>query len=180
MAPPNAQRLMWHTDRGWACVSEWWKAVIVTVRYLRSLLNGDHGNPEWNGPGLLWLYLAFSSLVFYAAVPLAGLSLDPQDSLRLGTRSIIILGSNQSNFDNQVSIGIAEKAAARWQQGNPTTPQGSTIFYAPEDISSASNTFYDDEIQHIYEQQLETPQPHHLVLFWAAKLVREPMVTLGV
>lgn len=156
LAPSNAQGLMWHTDRGWGSISGWWNALAVCLRYFRALLNRRGGYPEWHGPGPLWFYLAFSSFIFYAAVPLAGLSMDTSDSLQLGTRPIVVVGTNQSSFDNQVSVNLGQAAYARWRQGNPTTPEGDTILYAPEGTIDASNTFYEDQIRGIYQKQLES------------------------
>lgn len=149
-APANANQLMWHADRAWGSVSGWWKASLVSMHFLR---HRKRKREQWQGPSGLWFYLASCSLIFFVAVPLAGLSMEPGPSVKLGERQVAIIGSNQSTFDTQQSVSIAQSADGRWRQGNPTTPQGETILYAPEAIRNASRVFLEDEARSIYNSQ---------------------------
>lgn len=153
LAPANAMQLMWHTDRAWGNLSGWWKALGAVYQYIRHRLVRREGAHVWGGPSLLWWYLALSSFLLYAGIPLAGLSMDPKEGLRLTDRNIIILGTNQSSFDTPSSNSVAERASSRWRQGNPTTPHGDTIFYAPEGTANVSSTYYDDYIQGVCGNQ---------------------------
>lgn len=87
---------MWHADKGWRSVGSWWKVLVLTIRWVminvkpQNIMSGARLN--WNGTGLLWFYLAFTTMVFYAAVPLAGLSLEPATSLQMGSRPIWVSG----------------------------------------------------------------------------------------
>lgn len=90
-----------------------WKVLVLALRYLRDNVKSRGRPVEWDGPGLLWLYLAFSSVLFYAAVPLVGLSLETGTALQLGKRPVMVQGTNQSTFDIQPSNNMAELASAR-------------------------------------------------------------------
>jgi hypothetical protein len=177
LALTRADQLMWHSDRAWGSLSGWWKALVCTFRYLGKRMSRRRGSSlvEWDGPRPLWYYLALSSILFYAAVPLSALSLDPKDSLWHSNRVITIFGTNQSTFDIRPSNSLAEQADGRWRQGNPTTPHGATIFYAPEGISNATTTFYEDAIQSIYASHLQNPAnpPNQTVAFFSGPEVSE-------
>lgn len=154
LAPSNAMQLMWHTDRGWGSVSGWWRALLEVWSLLRQKLSRgprSHHEHEWKGPSSLWWYLAFSSFLLYLAIPLAGLSMDPGEAYKLTDRLITILGANETNFDSKLFNAITVEANSRWRQGNPTSPQGDTIFYAPAGTQNVSSTFYEDCIQAIYQ-----------------------------
>jgi len=154
LAPTDARQLMWHADRAWGSVSSWCKVVVISVEYACKKLTRRRGAPvEWTGPGPLWFYLAFSSILFYVTVPLSGLSMDPENALRLGNRPVILTGINQTTFDGRASNDLAEQMDGRWRQGTPTTPHGPAVFYAPEGTPDASNTYFEDIIQSIYYKQ---------------------------
>lgn len=169
LAPANANQLMWHTDRAWGSMSGWWKALFVTIDFLR---HRKRKGGKWQGPSGLWFYLACCSLIFFVAVPLAGLSMEPQPSLRLSDRHVSIFGSNQSTFDTQQSVSIAQSADGRWRQGNPTTPQGETILYAPEGTQNASTSFLEDEARSIYNMwPQDNNQPRPNITFFSGPAV---------
>jgi hypothetical protein len=170
LAPRNAMQLMWHADRTWGSISGWWRALVLLYDNLRHRAHRNAPYHVSEGPGRLWWYLSLSSFLLYAAVPLAGLSMDPKDALKVGNRTISILGTNQTNFDMQSSNSVAEAAKSRWRQGNPTTPHGETIFYAPAETKSASNIFYEDAIQSIYNN---TRAANHSVAFFSGPQVSE-------
>ncbi|KAI1813520.1 hypothetical protein GGS20DRAFT_552884 [Poronia punctata] len=159
LAPADARQLMWHADRAWGSVSSWCKVVVISVEYVGKLLTrgGRRGRGasvvEWTGPGPLWFYLAFSSILFYVTVPLSGLSMEPVDAFRYGNHPVIITGINQTTFDGRVSNDLAEQTDGRWRQGYWTTPNGDAIFYAPEGTPDVSSTFFEDTVQHLYYSQ---------------------------
>jgi len=153
LAPSNAMQLMWHTDKAWGSLSGWWKALVANYSYLRHRILDGRSTIEWQGPGCLWWYLAFSSFLLYAAIPLAGLSLDPKEAERLTDRKITILGPNQTSFELRGSNAVAERTSERWRQGNPTTPHGDTILYATKCTENVSSTYYEEYIQSIYNGQ---------------------------
>lgn len=92
-------------------------------------------------------FTSCSSVLFYAAVPLAGLSPEPGTALQLGERPVMVQGTNQSSFDIQPSNNVAELASSRWRVGRPTDPEGAAILYAPEGTADVSSTYYEDAIQ---------------------------------
>ena len=158
LAPSNAMQLMWHADRGWGSLTGWWKATVAVYSFIRHrLLNGDKSY-GWEGPSPLWWYLAFSSFLLYAAIPLASLSMNPGDAFKLDSRYIAILGTNQTTFDIRSSNAIAESVSGRWRQGSPTTPNGEAIFYAPAGTTDVSNTYFEDRIQAIYNGTDNVPR----------------------
>jgi hypothetical protein len=173
-APSSAKQLMWHADRGWGSVSGWWKAMVAVYTYLRHKLDRKDSVPEWEGPSYLWWYLSFSSFLLYVAIPLAGLSMDTNDALKLTNRNITILGSSQVTFDIRSSNAVAELTSSRWRQGNPTSPQGDTIFYAPEGTKDVSSTYYDDHIQAIsHDLEIDSSIPASSILFFSGPEVSE-------
>ncbi|KFY25909.1 hypothetical protein V491_01551 [Pseudogymnoascus sp. VKM F-3775] len=153
-APLDGRRLMWHIDRGWGSLYSWWQVLLLTFRYVYKTIRARERPIKWEGPGLLWVYQAFSSFLFYAAVPLSGLSMEPTDALQLSKRPITITGTNQSTFDMQPSNTLPELASYRWRQGRPTTPEGPAILYAPDGTPDVSSTFYEDIIQSDYQSRL--------------------------
>lgn len=156
MAPANAARFMWHSDRIWSEFTGWCKAVAVCYRYLKGKASG-HRNVEWDGPSLLWFYLALTSIILHIAVPLAGLSMEFSIALRLSDRPAIIFGANETAFNSRPPDDIAEQANARWRLGNPTTPEGAAIIYAPDRTPSVSTTYFEDTIQDNYQRNLQNP-----------------------
>ena len=83
LAPSNAMQLMWHADRTWGSLSGWWKASVLAFVYLRHRLLRKKEPHAWKEPSALWWYLTFSSFLLYVAIPQAGLSMEPRDTLRL-------------------------------------------------------------------------------------------------
>ncbi|EEP82822.1 predicted protein [Uncinocarpus reesii 1704] len=165
-APADGHKLMWHIDRGWGSLSTWWQVLLLTFGYVGKKIRKRPA--QWEGPGLLWFYLAFSSILFYAAVPLSGLSMDPSEAFVLGSRPITIVGTNQSTFDSQPSNAIAELASYSWRQGRSTTPEQPTILYAPDGTQNVSSTFYEDVIRSDYQSRLlnsSSPLNHTITFF---------------
>lgn len=147
LAPANANQLMWHTDRAWGSMSGLWMALLVIIDFVR---HRKRKGQKWRGPSGLWFYLACCSMIFFVAVPFAGVSMEPDISFRMSDSQIAIMGPNQSTFDTQQSVSAAQKADGRWRQGMPATPQGGTILYAPEGTRTASGAFLGDEARNIY------------------------------
>lgn len=170
LAPANTNQLMWHTDRAWGSMSGWWKALLVTIDFLR---HRKRKGEKWQGPSGIWFYLASCSLIFFVAVPLAGVSMEPDMSFRLSDRQIAIIGPNQSTFDSQQSVSVAQKADGRWREGNPTTPQGETILYAPEGTRNASGAFLEDEARNIYLNPQRNSQSRPNITFFSGPAVGE-------
>ncbi|KAF2198749.1 hypothetical protein GQ43DRAFT_145278 [Delitschia confertaspora ATCC 74209] len=155
LAPRSARQFLWHMDRGWGSVGGWWKASRALFLYVTRKFTAGNGHVEWDGPGGLWFYLAFSSILFYAAVPLSGLSMDPKAAFRLSNRPVQIFGTNQSTFDIRSSNDLAESASTRWRQGYPTAPEGvATFLYAPHGTKDATGTYYEDAIQTNYQARI--------------------------
>lgn len=162
LAPCSAMQLMWHLDRGWGGLSGWWKATTYTFRYWRDRFTK---RPETtlagDGPGGLWWYLAFSSMLFYIAVPLSGISMDITQSFQVSKRPVTIEGPNRTTFDATTNLGVADLARSSWRRGLPTTPLQPSIFYAMATNGSnvtISDTFFEDAIQEIYRND-STSQP---------------------
>ncbi|KAI1824682.1 hypothetical protein F4861DRAFT_505244 [Xylaria intraflava] len=175
-APSDAHQLMWHADRGWGSVGSWCNALVVGVHYILKRMSNRRGTVEWQGPGILWFYLACSSLLFYITIPLSGLSMSPDYAFQLCDRPILISGRNQTTFNARVSNDIAEEIDGRWRQGNPTTPYGATVFYAPEGTPDASATYFEDTIQDIYQNRLvngSISENNARVVFFAGPEVTE-------
>ena len=156
LAPKSAMQLMWHLDRGWGSLSGWWKIVGTISKYTGDHLAAKHHGTlrRWRGPGILWFYPATSSLLFYIAVPLAGISIDPKDSFKLSKRQIIMLGVNETTFDVRTNAAVQGLASNSWRTGQPTTPKSPAIFYAKDGTRNASSTFYEDFIQDIYARDV--------------------------
>lgn len=172
LAPANAMRLLWHADRGWGGLSGWYKAAKVTYRYMRQKL-ARSPDAVWDGPGLLWCYLTFSSLLFYIAIPLSGISMDIDPAFKLSNRLVTILGTNASTFVLASNDAIQETAVDRWRVGNPTSPEAPSIFYAPEGTQNVSLTYYDDSVQAIYHADLENRSTNRTVTFFSGPRVAE-------
>lgn len=153
LAPSKAIHLMWHLDRQWGSFSGWYRAAIYTFKYWFGK-EGRATNAHWDGPGFLWWYLAVSSLLFFIAVPLLGLTMDPDDALHLTGREVIVLGPNQTTFDARTNPQVADLARNTWRDGSPTTPLTPTVFYAEERKDYVSDMFYNDVIQTIYHADL--------------------------
>lgn len=86
-------------------------------------------------------------------------------SVRLSDKqfTITIIGPNQSTFDAQQSVSVAQSADGRWPQAAPTTPQGETILYTPEGTRNMSGAFLEDESRSIYNlgsQGNSQPRPN--------------------
>ncbi|KAI1434614.1 hypothetical protein GGR50DRAFT_694977 [Xylaria sp. CBS 124048] len=176
LAPSDARQLMWHADRGWGSVGSWYHVLVVGVHYVIKRMSTRRGVVEWQGPGVLWFYLAFSSILFYVTIPLSGLSMSPDYAFQLCDRPILISGRNQTTFNARVSNDLAEEMDSRWRQGNPTTPYGATVFYAPEGTLDASVTYFEDTIQDIYQNRLvngSISENNARVVFFAGPEVTE-------
>ncbi|KAI9868435.1 MAG: hypothetical protein M1813_005879 [Trichoglossum hirsutum] len=149
-APNNALQLMWHADRGWGDPGGWWKAALLLRARSRHQFGLKKHATRARGPERLWYYLSLSSILFFVAIPLSGLTMDRGESLRYGQRKIIITGVNETTFNSRTSPFIWEQAGYRWRQGRPASPPGSTILYAPTGTENVSETFFDDAIHGAY------------------------------
>jgi hypothetical protein len=170
LAPSTAMQLMWHGDRAWGQLSGWWKAGKHAIKYVAERLDRKKRRESaWDGPGILWYYLAFSSLLFYIAIPLSGLSMDPALVLRRNDGLVVVIGPNQTNFGVQPNAQIAEMANGNWRAGSLTTPQSPAVFYAPQEVRNASSLFYDDTIQALYTADLanisSSPTQRNITIF---------------
>ena len=132
-------------------LSGWWNAIAYTYKYWQHKVSRSHPAMSWDGPGKLWWYLGLSSLILYAAVPLAGLSMDPAAALKHSDRPAIILGANHTTFDARTNAQVADLASGSWRTGFPTTPEAPSIFYAPDNTANVSATFFEDSIQALYD-----------------------------
>ncbi|KAI9783701.1 MAG: hypothetical protein M1839_003549 [Geoglossum umbratile] len=148
-APNDALRLMWHADRSWGGPGGWWKAAMLLYARWRHLHGAGKHATRARGPQRLWYYLSLSSFLFFIAVPISGLTMDRAESLKYSNRKIIITGVNETTFNTRTSPFIWEQANSRWRQGQPTSPSGPTILFAPAGVEGASENFYDDAIHNV-------------------------------
>ncbi|KAL9598749.1 MAG: hypothetical protein Q9219_004307 [cf. Caloplaca sp. 3 TL-2023] len=156
LAPSNAMQLMWHLDSAWGTLSGWRKVSKSICRFVKAIMhrNQDVQDATWRGPGLLWWYLAVNGLLLYVALPLSGLTMNPSDALRLGSRKVSILGVNETTFDVRTNAAVSQLARDNWRTGHSTTPPTPTIFYAPQDAENVSSTYFEDLVQDIYQRDL--------------------------
>ena len=140
------QILTWHADHGWGALSVWGKAIVTLGKYIVSKPRWGH-KITWDGPGLLWWYLALTTFLFTAIIPLSGLAMNTTDAFTPSHRPVVIIGPNETTFDILPSNDAAEQASNRWRTHLVTTPDGPTIFYAPQGVANVSTTWFEDEIQ---------------------------------
>ncbi|THV68865.1 hypothetical protein D6D28_06334 [Aureobasidium pullulans] len=153
-APPTALHLMWHTDRAWGSVSGWRDAIIPLCMGVRHRFSKQPTRKVARGPAGLWWFLAFSSLLFYAAIPLSSLTMEMQQVYKLSTRKITIVGPNETTFDVGNSNTIVEQASNRWRLGHPTTkstPYGETILYDSDGDEHWASDFYSGKTNHTHD-----------------------------
>jgi hypothetical protein len=148
-APSNEAQIKLHIDCGWASPSGWWHVICLAYTYLMK-----RGTVPWQGPGILWWYLAGTYILFTVAVTLSGLSMDPNDALKLGQRPVTILGVNETTFDVRTNAAVAGLASNNWRSGRVTTPDLPAIFYAPEGTKDVTSTFFEDFALDIYHHDL--------------------------
>lgn len=173
-APCSALQLMWHADRAWGSVSGWRDALLLLCVDLRRRFSKRPSRHPSAGPGGLWWFLAFSSFLFYAAIPLSSLTMEMSPVYKVGSPSIVIIGPNETTFDISTSNMIAEQANSRWRQGNPTTPFDETVLYGPGKVANGSNTYYWDSIQEIYREDVKNASnPAREVSFFSGPKVSE-------
>ncbi|THX19326.1 hypothetical protein D6D12_10734 [Aureobasidium pullulans] len=154
-APRTALQLMWHTDRAWGSVSGWRKALILVCVDLCCRFSKRTARHDSKGPAGLWWFLASSSFLFYAAVPLSSLTMETRRAFKRSSRTINIVGPNEATFDTSISNVIAEQANSRWRLGNPTNPSSETVLYSPAGVGNGSNMYYWYTIKDIFRQDWE-------------------------
>ncbi|KAK8133095.1 hypothetical protein PG999_001268 [Apiospora kogelbergensis] len=132
LMPLDARQLLWHSDKAWGTLGGWWKVFRLYMGYLREHMGSTQD-----------------------VCPLLGLSIDQGQGLRRSQRLVDISGVNQTTFGLKSWGSLPEKVNNVWRQGNPATPFGETVFYAPEGSTGISNTYYEDSIQQIYQEQLD-------------------------
>ncbi|THZ73266.1 hypothetical protein D6C84_09739 [Aureobasidium pullulans] len=161
-APPTALHLMWHTDRAWGSVSGWRDAIVPLCMGVRHRFSKQPTRRVARGPAGLWWFLAFSSFLFYAAIPLSSLTMEMEPAFKRSTRTISILGANETTFDTGLSNLIAEQANNHWRTGNPTTPYGETVLYGPIGVGNGSDKYYWDTINDACLEDVKSPSnPAH-------------------
>ncbi|KAF2482293.1 hypothetical protein BDY17DRAFT_324588 [Neohortaea acidophila] len=172
LAPSSAIHLSWHLERNWGSIGGWYKAALYSFNYWSGKI-GRKSNAHWDGPGLLWCYLALSSLLFFIAVPLLGLTMNLADGVRLSSENVVILGPNQNTFDDRTNLEVADLARNTWRQGLSTSPVYPTVFYAAENGSqSFSDSYFDDLIQEIYiADNTSMPSPNRNVTYFSGPRV---------
>ncbi|THY80893.1 hypothetical protein D6C92_10521 [Aureobasidium pullulans] len=171
-APATALHLMWHTDRAWGSVSGWRDAIPPLCMDIRYRSSKRPARQVARGPAGLWWFLAFSSFLFYAAIPLSSLSMEMQTALKRNTRTISILGANETTFDNGVSNVMSELANNRWRSGNPTTPDGETVLYSPVGVGNGSGEYYWHTIRDVYKNDsINASSPAHEITFFSGPQV---------
>lgn len=173
-APPTALHLMWHTDRAWGSVSGWRDAIVPLCMGVRHRFSKQPTRRVARGPAGLWWFLAFSSFLFYAAIPLSSLTMEMEPAFKRSTRTISILGANETTFDTGLSNLIAEQANNHWRTGNPTTPYGETVLYGPIGVGNGSDKYYWDTINDACLEDVKSPSnPAHQVTFFSGPKVPE-------
>ncbi|KAK7923633.1 hypothetical protein PG985_007704 [Apiospora marii] len=160
LAPSNARQLLWHNDKAWGSPGGWWKVLRLSVDHAMTNMTARQRRAIptliWRGPRWLWAYLAGTSLLFFVALPLSSLSFEQGKALRRSTRLVEVSGVNRTTFNLRSWGNLPEVVDKTWRQGNPVTPFGETVFYAPKGSSDVSSTFYEDSIQDIYQRQSES------------------------
>ncbi|THY70995.1 hypothetical protein D6C86_09743 [Aureobasidium pullulans] len=167
-APRTALQLMWHTDRAWGSVSGWRDALLLLYTEFRYRLAKPPAKLPYRGPAGLWWFLAFSSFLFYAAVPLSSLTMEMKPAYKRNTHLTYIDGPNEDDFDTSISNVIAEQANKRWRLGNPTTPNNETVLYSPVGVGSGSDAYYWHTIQDVYANDSgNASSPAHEIKFFS-------------
>ncbi|THX23131.1 hypothetical protein D6D10_10376 [Aureobasidium pullulans] len=171
-APPTALHLMWHTDRAWGSVSGWRSAILPLCMDIRYRFSKRPARQIARGPAGLWWFLAFSSFVFYAAIPLSSLSMEMESCFKRSARKIIIVGPSETTFDAGISNVVAEQANNRWRLGNPTTPYGKTIFYSPDGVGQGSSEYYEEKIRSSWQAStsINTVPAAEITFFFGPKV----------
>ncbi|KAF2864871.1 hypothetical protein BDV95DRAFT_271657 [Massariosphaeria phaeospora] len=150
------QILAWHADHAWGSFSAWGKAVLTLGKHILKKARGDN-EVKWDGPGLLWWYLALMVFLFTALIPLSGLSMNPVEVLVPSRRPVLVMGPNETTFDILTSNEAAEQASNRWRTRTVTTPDEPTIFYAPQEAANVSTTWFEDQIQADFVSRMSVP-----------------------
>ncbi|THY73003.1 hypothetical protein D6C95_10174, partial [Aureobasidium pullulans] len=174
LAPRTALQLIWHTDRAWGSVSGWRDALLLLYIGLRSRFSKHSARLPYRGPAVLWWFLAFSSFLFYAAVPLSSLTMEMKPAHKRSPYRTHTYGPNEGNFDTSISNVIAEQANNRWRLGNPTTPNSETVLYSPVGVGNGSDAYYWHTIQNIYwNDSSNASSPAHGITFFSGPEVYE-------
>ncbi|CAD0025242.1 unnamed protein product [Aureobasidium pullulans] len=174
LAPRTALQLIWHTDRAWGSVSGWRDALLLLYMELRSRFSKHSARLPYRGPAVLWWFLAFSSFLFYAAVPLSSLTMEMKPAHKRSPYRTQTYGPNEGNFDTSISNVIAEQANNRWRLGNPTTPNSETVLYSPVGVGNGSDAYYWHTIQNIYwNDSSNASSPAHGITFFSGPEVYE-------
>jgi hypothetical protein len=181
LAPRTASQLMWHKDMDWSSIAGWWHVFRYAVSYVMHKFGrrgysklGPTSTATWQGPGRLWWYLNLTTTLFYVAVPLSGLSMNPGDSLERQDRFIDILGANASTFGARANSEVSRAALNGWMSGKPASPPGATVFYAPAEVQNASDVYYDDAVQSVYAADLAKAAPsNRSITFFSGPRVAE-------
>lgn len=172
LAPRTALQLMWHTDRAWGSVSGWRDALLLLILELRHRFSRRPIKLPSRGPAALWWFLAFSSFLFYVAVPLAGLTMDPKAAHKRSFRHAWIIGPNETTFDTGISNVISEQANNRWRSGNPTTPDSETVLYSPVGVGNGSDEYYWRTIRDVcWNDSINASSPARKITFFSGPQV---------
>ncbi|TIA11214.1 hypothetical protein D6C80_07648 [Aureobasidium pullulans] len=171
-APPTALHLMWHTDRAWGSVSGWRDAIVPLCTGVRHRFSKQPTRRVARGPAGLWWFLAFSSFLFYAAIPLSSLTMEMVPAFKRSTRTISILGGNETTFDTGISNVVSEQANNRWRSGNPTTPDSETVLYSPVGVGNGSDEYYWHTIQDVCRHDsINASSPARKITFFSGPQV---------
>ncbi|THW57881.1 hypothetical protein D6D20_07654 [Aureobasidium pullulans] len=171
-APPTALHLMWHTDRAWGSVSGWRDAIVPLCMGVRHRFFKQPTRRVARGPAGLWWFLAFSSSLFYAAIPLSSLTMEIEPAFKRSTRTISILGGNETTFDTGISNVVSEQANNRWRSGNPTTPDSETVLYSPVGVGNGSDEYYWHTIQDVCRHDsINASSPARKITFFSGPQV---------
>lgn len=150
LAPVSAVQLMWHIDGNWANPL-WWLRAIRSVFSIFSYRWSKRVRVRPSTPGRLWILLSLVMLALYVAVPLSGVSIQTTQVLTKSGDLAPIYGPSRDRFGFSAGVGhgswrtIPQNIRAAWQSGRQTSPDYGFL-YSPSEASSASSSYYQDQI----------------------------------
>ncbi|ETN46980.1 uncharacterized protein HMPREF1541_01170 [Cyphellophora europaea CBS 101466] len=145
--PTNAMGLMWHADDNWANPLWWLRALrnLVYTRLSRPGVRGMGSNRNYRTtPGLLWVFLSFTSMLIFVAIPLSGLTLEFTPALKTGRRQATILGPTAKTVNMKARNSLPSIIEGSWKTGDLATPPDSSYFFAPDGSHNVSLTYLED------------------------------------
>lgn len=125
-AAPDAWHVILHGDHSWSGLEGWWQA-------LRSHFREATAKPrhlrDKRAPGRLWWLLATPSILLFAALPLAGLSMELKQGFRKSGRHPQMTGRTWDNFNDRPWQSTLLSAHRAWSLAAlPRVPAFGMVF----------------------------------------------------